>query len=154
MEEFRVPQHEVPVEVMLRNGKSCSGFMYVPAAGVNPEPVPLQDRLNDEERYLPFSRDGITEIVNKRSILWVRLRVPAALREVSESNSTHRVCVELDCGSVVEGAVHYAMPLERSRLLDFLNVAPRFLELSDDDALTLVNSDFVLRIHALSPDLA
>jgi hypothetical protein len=154
MEEFRVPQHEVPVEIMLRDGKSCSGFMYVPVAGANPLPVPLLDRLNDDERYLPFSRDGVTEIVNKACILWVRLRGPVALRETSESDVSHRLCLELDRGSVVEGVVHYAMPVERSRVIDFLNVTPRFLELSDDNSLTLVNSDFVLRIHALSLDPA
>lgn len=153
MEEFRVPQQEVPVEIRLRDGREFTGHMFVPVVGTRVQPEPLVDRLNDADRFLPVTRDGEFEMVNKSCIVLVRQRGPVP-RSLEDTCLERTLSVDLDEGGVVEGRVRYLMPHERSRLLDFLNVAPRFIELVDDNVRTLVNSDFVMRIRTLTPDPA
>ena len=152
MDQFRVPQRKIAVELTLVGGTRLAGEAYVPETGPGGEPGRLVDRLNDGgERFLPVTRDTSGSLVRKRAIVAIRLGEDDAAREnrTQEHEREVRVGMVLEEGLTLEGRVAYTLPPERSRLIDYFNAAPRFIVLLDDGIATLINSDRVVSIERL-----
>ena len=151
MKSLRVPQREVHAELRLHGGETRSGLLFVPAAGPDGGPGRLTDRLNDShEAFLALKEAGAGTLVSKQRI--VRVSLAASEREVEVKDQESRIpaLVQLADGTRVEGEVLYAMPADRSRLIDYLNSAPRFIQLIesrvDGDRLVLINRDFLTTV--------
>lgn len=147
MEQYRVPLRSVRVSVRLEDGQVLDGDLSIPEAGEASSRVRAADRLNDDDAFVPFSRADETDLLNKDRIVWVRIQDP----ELHDDGAGSRAMVRLALldGGEVDGELHYAMPRERERVLDYLNAAPRFLELFEPDGVRLVQRHHIVRVNQL-----
>jgi hypothetical protein len=153
MKIFQVPQRTVSVRAYLEGGHELDGVLFAPASGPDGAPGRLCDRLDEEqERFIALRQGEQTDLVNKRSIVWLRLTGEDARLESHEGETARevRVRVWVDGDRVVEGMVAYTMPPEKARILDYLNAAPPFVPIHGEEGLTLVNRDRVLRVQDLA----
>lgn len=152
MDQFRVPQRKIAVELILVGGRRVTGETYAPSAGPGGEPGRLADRLNDaRERFLPITGPSRRSMVLKGSIIVVRLGPEDAAAEIHAEEREREVPVEvaMEEGLSLQGRVAYTLPPERSRLLDYFNAAPRFVTLLDERGATLINTDRVVEVGRL-----
>jgi hypothetical protein len=132
MEEFRVPKRETHVRILLDDGQVLDGEVFAPFVGPDGRPGRVLDRLNEaDEEFIAIQTDVERFLLNKSGI--VTVDVPGSLREVldeePDSGRTVTVRLSLAGGTGLVGRLHMIMPPERSRVLDFLNAAPRFFPL-------------------------
>lgn len=152
MDQFRVPQRKIAVELTLPGGRKMDGETYAPETGRGGEPGRLLDRLNDgRERFLPVTHSSGGALVRKRSIVAVRLGPGDAEREGCAGDHEREVRVEiaLEEGLALEGRVAYTLPADRCRLLDYFNASSRFIALLNSEGATLINTDRVVEIRRL-----
>jgi hypothetical protein len=150
MDQFRVPQRKIAVELTLAGARKMAGETYAPETGRGGEPGRLIDRLNDgRERFLPVTHSSGGALVSKRSIIAVRLGPGDAEREdcAGEHEREVRVEVLLEEGMTLEGRVAYTLPPDRCRLLDYFNASSRFVALLNPEGATLINTDRVVEIR-------
>ena len=149
MEKFKVPLREVQVHVRLRDGVEIGGILHAPTTGPGGSPGRLIDRLNDDDPFVPWTAQAQTDLLNKAGIVWVRVSPDEPAEEPGSEDESHgaRVSLEISGGIRAAGEVHYVMPPERSRILDYFNAAPRFIALRGNSGTMLVNRDHIVRIH-------
>jgi hypothetical protein len=144
MEEFKVPLVEVQASILLEHCGKIDGTLHVSSSGPAGGPGRVIDRLNDGDPFVPWIENGQADLLSKNGILWVHLNSP---ERITDHDSVARVSILLSGGNRAHGAVHYLMPRQRSRVLDYLNAAPRFFAVSDDSGSLLVNRDHIVRIR-------
>jgi hypothetical protein len=152
MKVFQVPQREVQVEVLLSGGERLNGTLYAPQAGPSGGPGRLSDRLNDgEERFLPLVADEGAHLVSKSRVMAIHLPPGEEDLEFEEGDQAKECSVELylEGGVVLTGSLKYIMPVERLRIIDYLNAAPEFIPLLDNGRVVLVSRRFLVRIRDL-----
>lgn len=149
MEEFKVPLRGVRGRVLLAGGDEFDGTFYVPSSGPDGGPGQLVDRLNDPDLYMPWTDDVQSDLLSKSGIVWVRVGSNESAENHGTSGESCRAHVAFDIsgGFHAAGELRYAMPPERSRVLDYFNAAPRFIELRGDSGTLLVNRDHIVRIR-------
>ncbi len=120
-----------------------------------PRPVPaslLEDlaaMLEDEREFLPAVLGGRQTLVNRAAIAYVAVRrrphVPSKQFDPEEVSDVltlfdHRcpVSVTLVGGVALAGTLLFSSPAERSRLVDFINLGPRFVRVWANEELFLV----------------
>lgn len=150
MKIFKVPQREVKVRLLQESGEESEGVLYAPKSGPSGGPGRLSDRLNDaRERFLPLVGSEGAWLISKSWI--VSLRLPRGEEELefheSDQASERSVEMTLKEGIRLNGLLRYTMPVERCRILDYLNGAPQFIPLLQGDRVLLVNSSFIVRIR-------
>lgn len=147
MSSFQIPRREVEASILLEGGETLTGRLFAPERGSHGEPGTLEGRLTDEsEPFVPLVRDEGTVLVNAEWILTVTLARDAARLDDSAGSERFALTLRLAGGSQVEGTVYAALPAAQSRLLDFLNAAPRFLPVETDAGVVLVNRSFVVSV--------
>jgi hypothetical protein len=149
MEIYRIPCREVPVRVLVDDGRTLDGTLFTAETGAAGRPEDLLSHLNDsDEDFVPMLCGSDSVLLNKRNILWVKLTGAAAAELADEIGSGERVPVQvcLAGGISVVGTLIVVMPLERSRVVDYLNASGRFLPLFGDGAVTLVQRRFVVTV--------
>lgn len=152
MDTLRIPQRMVPVRVLLADSQIVEGGFYVPAIGSDGRPGRLLDRLNDDaEEFMPLAGRYET-LLNKSSIVHVQLASGHERVEGIEDTLAReqQVRLVLRRGNPVQGWIRYLMPEERGRLLDYLNVAPRFIPLIGTQRVTVVNRYFIISAQELT----
>jgi hypothetical protein len=110
------------------------------------------DILNGEEPFFPLALpDGETVLVAKEQVVEVSIAFDAADGFENESLSRPTVIeVQLISGATHAGAIFLQLPLERPRLLDFLNRdAQRFLTLHGTERRLLINRRVIERVRPL-----
>lgn len=154
MDDLRVPKRRIPVEVLLPGGatRSMALFLSEVAADHTGQERP-SDLLNGGDDFVPAfdEASGAMTFLNRSAISALRLE-PALDEDQDEEVSIpteHEVEVQLREGTALRGLVSYLRPVERSRLVDFLNEAPPFFRLREGSALTLVNKRHVARVTLL-----
>ena len=139
---FQVPRRETQARLLLDDGRTLEGFLFLAVAGPDGRPETVSDRLNDRgEEFLPVASGSDRFLLNKSGIILVTVAEGAdALRDAEEDGGREAlVRLSLAGGTSLLGRLHIAMPAERSRVLDYLNAAPRFLPLRSTDGVTLVH---------------
>ena len=152
MDTLRIPQRMVPVRVLLADSQVVEGGLYVPAVGPDGRPGRLLDRLNDDaEEFMPLAGRYET-LLSKSSIVHVQLASGHERVEGIEDTLAReqQVRLVLRRGSPVQGWIRYLMPEEKARLLDYLNVAPRFIPLIGTRRVTVVNRCFIVSVQELT----
>lgn len=151
MEELRVPKRRTAVEIQLQGGAihRVAVFLGDFASG-HAGPERLSDLLNGPGGFVPaydLEADAMT-FLNRDGLAVARL--PAVFETEANDQHTlpteHEVEIVLDDGSRLRGLVSYVLPTERSRLIDFLNEAPLFFRLLEQDQVALVNKKYVARV--------
>ncbi|ANM29083.1 hypothetical protein ABI59_04940 [Acidobacteria bacterium Mor1] len=148
MEILRIPQRVVSVGIMLEDGHTLEGEMYVPEVGPDGLAGRVIDRLNDpNERYIPVAAAGNVSLVNKFRIASVRV---AGHNEVAglpqEGCQDIEVRLRMKGGKSLNGHFRFLMPYQRSRLVDFMNDTAQFMPLVDDDSVTLVHDTYIVQV--------
>jgi len=153
VKQLRVPQREIQAEILLYGGQRRRGRFYVPASGPDGGPGRLIDRLNDaSEGFLALAEEGSGCLVSKQRIVCVELVRDEHEVELTGDESRVAVRIELAAGPTLEGEMPYAMPPDKSRLIDYLNAASRFIHLLAGERLMLVNRDFLTTVNRLEDD--
>ena len=155
MEVFRVPMREVRVRILMDNGQTFDGVVYAPAEGPDGRPGRVLDRLNGEgEGFIPLACDDDHLLLNKSGI--VSVQVPRGQQEAAsldeEPGRKVPIRITLVGGTSLVGRIAIQMPPDRSRVLDYLNAAPRFVPVLGEDHVTLVHRSYMLCVRTLKEE--
>lgn len=156
MNEYRIEKGRVPVALTMLDGTRLSGDMFVQAYARNRhgrEQAP--DIMNEAEPFFPLAiSGGATVLVAKDQVQEVEL-APAE-RVPSDDDLGARLAeveITLVSGLVRSGSVLLELPIDRPRLLDFLNLnrsRERFLTLQTGDGVRLLNRAMVSLVRQLT----
>ena len=148
--EFLVPQEPVVVRLLLTQGVSRPGTIYLrPGAPGHAGPETTLDMLNRPEPFFPFrpaDEEGVM-LVAKTHTITISQDRQVPITDPIRLSAARMVGVELVLagGSTLGGWASYEMPEGHSRLLDYLNEsgAPFF------SIWTHATTHFVHRAHVL-----
>jgi len=151
METLRVPKRAVEVRLLLEGGESLEGALYVPPTGPYGGPGRLIDRLNDEaEAFMPLVSDGShTHLVSKTRILTLEIEAGQEDLEPIDTFASRELLVSIETvgGLTLSGRLVFVMPPGQRRTLDFLNAAPPFISLADEDKTTLIRRSGIISVR-------
>ena len=140
--DLRVPKDVVAAEVWIADGPSRRLELFV-VAGLG-----LAEMLEHEAPFIPVREAGGASggaIVNKSAIVWIA--VAAADGDDGELFNERRLLrVELAGGGSVEGELLYSPAEGRSRVVDQLNEAGRFVRLWSAERVWYVNKLMIARV--------
>lgn len=151
MEIYKVPRREVPVRILLDDGRSLDGRLFAAETGPGGGPEDLLHHLNDtSEDFVPLLCGEDSFLLNKAGIIWVQVGGAHASEIAEESGSGRLVPVRISLagGLSVVGTLSIIMPPERTRVVDYLNAASRFIPLFGEGAVTLVQRGFVVSVRS------
>jgi hypothetical protein len=151
MEIYRVPRREVPVRILLDDGRTLDGTFFTAETGVGGRPEDVLQHLNDSDKdFVPLVCGADSFLLNKAGIIWAQVSGAAAKEIAVEAGSGRHVPVRLSLagGISVVGKLVIVMPAERSRVLDYLNATGRFLPLYGEASVTLVQRRFVVTVRS------
>jgi hypothetical protein len=151
MDMYRIPRREVPVRILLDDGRTLDGTLFTAETGPGGPPEDVLHYLNEtDEGFVPLLCGRDSFLLNKAGIVWVQLTGASAKEIASEDVDARHVParVSLAGGLSVFGTLAIAMPPERSRVVDYLNAAGRFLPLIGEGTVTLVQCRFVVTVRS------
>jgi hypothetical protein len=151
MDIFQVPRREAGARILLDDGRTLEGQLFLATAGPDGRPETVWERLNDAgEEFVPMACGDDRFLLNKSGILTVTVPHGEDALHEDEGNGAKEtpVRVSLAGGLSLLGRLHIAMPVERSRVLDYLNAAPRFLPLHSSEGITLVHRRFIVSVRS------
>lgn len=151
MDEFKIPKIERAARILLDDGRILDGRFYLSPSGPDGRPETMTAYLNDASKeFVPFACDEDGFLLNKSGILTVT--VPDPEREIHDEDRSgeHRVAVRVSLagGTSLLGELAIVARPERSRVLDYLNAASRFVPLFGGSQLTLVQKRFIVSVRA------
>lgn len=156
MELLRVPRREVAVRILLDDGRTLDGTLFTAEAGPDGRPERVLDHLNDSsEEFFPVACGEDRFVLNKAGVITVTLA--GGEEQIGEpelySSPEHEVPVRvtLTGGISLIGKLPIAMPRERSRVVDYLNSAPRFVPLVGTGQVTLVQRRCIVSVRGEKP---
>jgi hypothetical protein len=151
MDMYRIPRREVPVRILLDDGRTLDGTLFTAETGPGGPPEDVLHYLNETgEGFVPLLCGRDSFLLNKAGIVWAQLTGEAA-REIAGGAIDARhvpARVSLAGGLSLFGTLAIAMPPERSRVVDYLNAAGRFLPLLSEGTVTLVQCRFVVTVRS------
>jgi len=150
MIDFALDVRRIPVRLPAGPEGPVDAFLFLPPT--DPRGAQgLLGRLNDADGFVPASVDGAIRLLSKASLAMFACLVP--LDELSEFEEfqarPHDLRVRLRGGSVVSGTVRVLLPVDRLRLLDFLNEKDRFFALATESGTVVVNKDWIECVEPL-----
>jgi len=151
MERYRIPRREVPVRILLDDGRTLDGTLFTSETGPGGGPEDVLHHLNEtDEEFVPLLCGRDSFLLNKAGIIWVQLAGAPAREIADESVAAHHVPARFSLagGMSVVGTLAIVMPPERSRVVDHLNAAGRFLPLLGEGVVTLVQRRFVVTVRS------
>jgi hypothetical protein len=157
---LRTPTVSVSIRLALRGDAPAPAALFLPEAPQLGRAQLLDNvcgYLEEEREFLPVELDGMRALVNRAAIAYVAVaRRPSGFDddEVSDVHTLfdHRcpVAVTLEGGIALRGTLLFSSPADRARLIDFINLGPRFVRLWTSDELFLVQRS-AIRILAELP---
>jgi hypothetical protein len=148
--EYQVPRREVGATVVLDDGRTLECTLFTAVSSPEGGPQRVLERLNDsEEEFVPVSCDDDRFLVSKPGIVTVQITQQDEM-EAMQSDAGREVPVRvcLAGGISLVGRFRIVMPPERSRVIDYLNEASRFLPLYGEDRVTLVQRSYIVTVHS------
>ena len=155
MSELRTPTVALAAEVLLSDGRTLLGRIFVPsAASRHTGPTRPGEWMNDGVPFFPFLPDasepgvsGASVILNKHQVLVVSVPATADLTASSVVPGGHERRVVVECGGRrLEGTLRIDLPEEHCRVLDYLNSPEPFLTLLDGELHHLVPKERITRV--------
>jgi hypothetical protein len=148
--EYQVPRREVGATVFLDDGRTLECTLFTAVSSPEGGPQRVLERLNDSgEEFVPVSCGDDRFLVSKTGIVTVRITERDEL-DAMETDAGREVPVRLCLagGTSLVGRFRIVMPPERSRVIDYLNEASRFVPLIGEDRLTLVQRRYIVTVHS------
>lgn len=148
MSEYRIDKLRRPLSVLLSDGRTLSGEVFLrPVSRFRSRPEEPTDLLNDDEPFFALLQDGNATLVAKSSV--VRAEAASAVEDGSEVQTVGvPVEVTLQDGKVCKGSIFPETRFDRPRLLDYLNsYHDRFLPIVDSRQVWLVNVNTIAHVR-------
>ena len=149
---LKVPKKQVPVTLWVHPEGRVVGSMFVHYPG--PDETQCEqpwDVINEAADFVAVKLDEPHEMrfYNKSSIVRIEYR-DSGFSTIAEGKPLPCMLTLMD-GSLIEGQICKATPVERSRLYDYMNdTGERFLKLCSDEAdVMLVNKSYVVYISTV-----
>jgi hypothetical protein len=152
--QLRIPTVALNAEIRYFDERAMAGRIFLPAlAQHHGGPTRPDEWMNQGSMFFPFVSDegGPALILNKRYVIMLTL---AAVQdfEVTEDVGIPRT-VRVECGNLaVEGLLYIDMPVEQSRVLDFVNRGESFLILRDAEQVHLIQKNRITLISEIRKD--
>lgn len=151
MEELRIPRRRVPARIVLDDGRTLDAEFFAAPIGPDGLPERLLDHLNDpSEEFVPVAVGDDRFVLNKSGIIMVHVAGGPEAAGMPETFEGHEAAVRLSLtgGLAVIGRLPISMPPERSRVVDYLNAAARFVPLLGEGQVTLVQRGFIVSVRS------
>jgi hypothetical protein len=151
MEIYRVPRREVQVRILLDDGRTLDGTLFTAEGAGGGRPEDVLHLLNGTDvEFVPLLSGKDSFLLSKAGVIWVQVTGDPAREIAREAEAGRRVAVRLTLagGLSVVGTLMILMPPERSRVVDYLNAAGRFLPLFGEGVVTLVQRRFVVSVRS------
>jgi hypothetical protein len=151
MKQFQVPTHEVAARVLLDDGRVLECGIFASDSGPAGHPQTLAERLNEtDEEFIPVKSGEDRFLLSKSGVVTVEVGDAASETVGMDQDAGIEIPVRLSLtgGLSLLGRFHIVMPPERSRVLDYLNAAPRFLTLLGEDRVTLVQRNYIVSVRS------
>jgi hypothetical protein len=149
--DYKIEKIRCPVTVTLTDGTQLRGDIFVrPVSRFHPGPQDAGEFLNEADAYFALAASGEPPmLVSKENVLRAEAPLPDVDDEgVDEVRLGLNIQITLVGGQICRGTVFIETPVERARLIDFLNGHPtRFLTLFDPQKMTLVNRRVVAHVR-------
>ena len=152
MNDYRIEKYRLPVAVTLVGGVRMAGDVFVQAhARYRAGPEDAGDLFNSREPFFPIATDGDTHIVAKAMVTEVEADIVVDDDPLRRASAAYALVeIVMTDGTVRTGSVYLEVPIERPRLLDFLNFYNlRFLTLHTVDGARLINCRHIARVRPL-----
>lgn len=149
---YHIEKRRLPVLVTLVGGARLAGDVFVQAhARHHVGPEDAQDLLNSPEPFFPLALTAEeTVMIAKSQVSDVAADLSTRDGEIWATAEPKVVEVTLSTGAVFTGSVFLAVPLERPRLLDYLNCYTEpFLTLYTTEGARLVNRCLIAFVRPL-----
>ena len=147
---YQIPKIRVDVEVVLSGGQELKGAIFISENMISFTGKPrLEDFLNTDERFFPFSReDGGYSLLNKHRLVLLRSSEDDSQVLVEQLMLQPRdVAVFLRDEHSVKGVIYSNLPKESLRVSDFFNQKELFLPIYQDGRKIIVNTDEILYVN-------
>ena len=153
MSDYRIEKSRCPVVVTTHSGESIAGEIFLQPFGRHDGGMERpQDILNGDDPFFPLAiSDDETVLIAKEQVVEVSVAFDPDEEPENESLSRPTVIeVRLISGATHAGAIFLQLPLERPRLLDFLNRdTQRFVTLHGTERRLLINRRVIERVRPL-----
>ncbi len=128
MSDFSLPRAPVPARLLLTQGVSRPGQVYVMEREPHHDgPETVLEMLNRAEGFFAFrpADDGDVLLVSKTHTIWVSIDRQAPITDPARLSAARMLGVEvvLAGGVTLEGWASVELPVHHSRLLDYLNAS-------------------------------
>jgi len=147
---YEIPKIGIPVEIILVDGESIAGNIFVTedlvSAGGNPL---IEDLLNDDTNlFFPFeSQAGAYRLINKRQIAFINTeQTDAEIREQTPIEPRGLVA-HFTNERAVYGMV-YPTLAEETRVSDLINQQQNFMAIFQEGRKIIVNRDHIIYVNA------
>ncbi len=152
--DFRIEKDRVAIAITTARGETLHGEMFLQAyARSRSGPEEPADVLNDDDSFFPLAiGDSDTLLVSKDHVLVVDGERPSFEFDEPPFPAARPALIEIVlAGGVVRvGQLYLDVPVDRPRLLDFLNRAEvRFVALHTSDGISLINRRLIERARPL-----
>lgn len=153
MSDYRIEKSRCPVVVTTHSGETFAGEMFLQPFGRHDGGMERpQDILNGDEPFFPLAlSETETVLIAKEQVVELSLDYdPHDAVEYEMLSRPTVIEVRLITGATHAGAIFLQLPLERPRLLDFLNRdTERFLTLHGTERRLLINRRVIERVRPL-----
>jgi hypothetical protein len=162
--ELRLPTKVVAVRLALVGGQPTAAEMFVADVARRGRADALDDlaaQLCAETSFIPVRWSNRVRLLGKHAIAWIAVRhsdpeeLPKAESSAESSevltlyDREHRVEIELVHGTKLIGTLLDSSPIDRTRVIDHLNRAGRFVRLWTTDEHFLINTTQVVAVTEL-----
>lgn len=151
MELYRIPRREVEVRILLDDGRTLDGALFTAESATGGRAESTLHLLNGGDvEFVPLVSGKDSFLLGKAGVMWVQLTGEPARELAREAEDGRRVPVRLTLagGVSVIGAMMVVMPPERSRVVDYLNAAGRFVPLFGEGIVTLVQRRYIVTVRS------
>lgn len=162
--ELRLPTKVVPVRLALVGGMPTAAEMFVadvPRRGRGHLLDDLAEQLGSETGFIPVRWSNRVRLLGKQAVAWIAVRrsdpedLPSTdfsvelSEELTLYDREHRVEIELAHGTKLIGTLLDSSPVDRTRVIDHLNRAGRFVRLWTTNEHFLISTTQVVAVTEL-----
>ena len=162
--ELRLPTKVVAVRLALAGGSPVRAEVFVADVAPRGRDHLLDDlaaQLGTETSFIPVRWSNRVRLLGKHAIAWIAVRrrdpdeppstefPPEPSEEITLYDREHRVEIELIHGTKLIGTLLDSSPIDRTRVIDHLNRAGRFLRLWTTNEHFLINTMQVVAVTEL-----
>jgi hypothetical protein len=151
--DYRITKNRCATTIHLFDGRTLEGDVFLdPVSRFRPEPQQPAEFFNSNDPFFVLAAGDSAVLVSRESVARAVTALPESDADdpLDAARAGVDVEVSLAGGHVCRGWIFPEITEGRARLVDFLNSWPgRFLEVSDDHHLILVNRNAVTHVREL-----